>query len=168
MSNAPIRPSNRLLKSPRGEGGNFLAGLTWVQRQNLIGWLADFFFVKKDFIGWYIVPGYFRVPSHLTIYSWQSVYLCYNVWFRPHLMFNVMTALPLLFHKNDISTIWTLNYFEKKRWQCRPRSMSPYDDTVARWVTIYIGMHCLCFIDQWISEISLTFQNMLYGITCYL
>ena len=55
---------------------NFLLGLTWVERTS--DWLI--FFFKRDFIR---VPGWItryslRVPSHLTMYSWQYVHLCYD------------------------------------------------------------------------------------------
>ena len=78
-NNSPIRLSKRLLKSPSGEGNHSLPGLIWVVRHNLIGW----FFVIRDFIGWHRVPGQItryslRVLSHLTMYSWQSVHLCYK------------------------------------------------------------------------------------------
>ena len=60
---------------------NFLVGLKWVERHSLIGW----FFVNRDFIAWHRILGYITrysvwVPNHSTMYSWQCVHLCYNLW----------------------------------------------------------------------------------------
>ena len=76
LNNSPIIPSKSLLKSPSGEGNHSLPRLTWFDRSNLIGWFLCYkrfhwlteYWVKKS--------GTLRVPSHLTMYSWQSVHLC--------------------------------------------------------------------------------------------
>ena len=47
LNNIPIRPK-RLLKSPV-EMEHFLAGLTWIEKHCLIGWIV----VKRHVIGWY-------------------------------------------------------------------------------------------------------------------
>ena len=77
--------SNKAFKKPvevtkwRGESFSSRPNIIW---KTQFDWLI--FFVKRDFIGWHRVPAEItryslRVPSHLTMYSWQSVHLCYNV-----------------------------------------------------------------------------------------
>ena len=77
LNNSQIRPSKSLLKSPSGEGYNFLPCLTWFERHNLIGW----FCCQKRF-HWLTQSTGLNNPvlseSTESMYSWQSVHLCYN------------------------------------------------------------------------------------------
>ena len=75
LNNDPIRPSKACWIHQVERENNFLAGL----RKDTI-WLADF--LKRYPFGWHRVSGYItrcslRVPSHLTMYNWQSAHLCY-------------------------------------------------------------------------------------------